>query len=47
MPSSPIMIISGTNRANSNALRISKIILGHYQSAKIPADLGAENNLSY
>src|SRR5215204_3489888 len=36
---SPIMIISGTNRANSNALRISRIILGHYQSAKIAAEL--------
>jgi len=35
----PIMIISGTNRANSNALRISKIVLGHYQSAKIAAEL--------
>ena len=38
MPS-PIMIISGTNRAHSNALRISKIILGHYRDAKIPAEL--------
>src|SRR4051794_28711246 len=38
MPS-PIMIISGTNRAQSNALRISKIILGHYHDAKIPAQL--------
>src|SRR2546423_14288052 len=35
----PIMIISGTNRANSNALRISKIVLGHYQNAKIAAEL--------
>src|SRR5258706_1047468 len=35
----PIMIISGTNRANSNALRISKIVLGHYRNAKIPAEL--------
>ena len=38
MPS-PIMIISGTNRANSNALRISKLILGHYQAGNIPAEL--------
>lgn len=38
MPS-PIMIISGTNRANSNALRVSKIVLGHYQSAKIAAEI--------
>jgi len=38
MPS-PIMIISGTNRANSNALRISKIVLSHYQSAKIAAEI--------
>jgi len=35
----PILIISGTNRAGSNALRISKIVLGHYQNAKIPAEL--------
>src|SRR2546429_8707683 len=35
----PIMIISGTNRANSNALRIAKIVLGHYQNAKIAAEL--------
>jgi len=35
----PIMIISGTNRANSNALRISELILAHYQSANIPVQL--------
>jgi chromate reductase len=39
MSSNPIMIISGTNRASSNALRIARIVLGHYQSAKIPAEL--------
>src|SRR5438093_6755032 len=38
MPS-PIMIISGTNRANSNALRISRIVQSHYQRAKIAAEL--------
>jgi chromate reductase, NAD(P)H dehydrogenase (quinone) len=38
MPS-PIMIISGTNRANSNALRIARIIHGHYQTAKIATEL--------
>ena len=38
MPSS-IMIISGTNRANSNALRIARIVHNHYQSAKIAAEL--------
>ena len=35
----PIMIISGTNRANSNALRIAKIVLAHYQGAKIAAEI--------
>src|SRR5438128_244011 len=35
----PIMVISGTNRANSNGLRISKIVLGHYQNVKIAAEL--------
>jgi len=35
----PIMIISGTNRAHSNALRVSKLILGHYRNANIPAEL--------
>src|SRR5688572_33143268 len=38
MPS-PILIISGTNRANSNALRISRIIHGHYRSANIEAEI--------
>jgi NAD(P)H-dependent FMN reductase len=33
------MIISGTNRANSNALRIARIVEAHYHSAKIAAEL--------
>lgn len=39
MANSPILIISGTNRPDSNALKIAKIVQGHYQRAKIPADL--------
>jgi NAD(P)H-dependent FMN reductase len=34
-----IMVISGTNRPDSNALKVSKIILGHYQTAGTPAEL--------
>jgi NAD(P)H-dependent FMN reductase len=30
MPDRPILIISGTNRPNSNALRIAGILSGHY-----------------
>jgi chromate reductase, NAD(P)H dehydrogenase (quinone) len=35
----PILIISGTNRPNSNALRVATIILSHYETAKIPAEI--------
>lgn len=31
MPSGEILIISGTNRPNANALRISQLLLGHYR----------------
>jgi chromate reductase, NAD(P)H dehydrogenase (quinone) len=38
MPTS-ILIISGTNRPDSSALKISRIIEAHYKTAKIPANL--------
>src|SRR5688572_302694 len=33
MATGPILIISGTNRPESNALRVANIIRGHYQRA--------------
>jgi NAD(P)H-dependent FMN reductase len=36
---SPILIISGTNRPDSNAMRVSRVVHGHYQRAAIPAEL--------
>ena len=35
----PILIISGTNRPNSYALRISNILLEHYRAANVPIEL--------
>jgi chromate reductase, NAD(P)H dehydrogenase (quinone) len=37
--SQPILIISGTNRPGSNALKVARIILGHYRAAGLAADL--------
>ena len=31
MSDRPILIISGTNRPNSHAMKVSRVILGHYQ----------------
>ncbi len=39
MPSGPILIISGTNRPDSNARRIAGVVEGHYRSQNIPAEL--------
>jgi NAD(P)H-dependent FMN reductase len=39
MGSGPILLISGTNRPDSNALKISRLIQGHYQSIKAPVEL--------
>jgi NAD(P)H-dependent FMN reductase len=33
--SAPILIIAGTNRPGSNALRVANVILGHYRAAGI------------
>ncbi len=35
----PILIISGTNRPESHALKISRILLSHYEELKYPAEL--------
>jgi len=39
MPSGPILVISGTNRPNANALRVARVVLGHYQKAGIAAEM--------
>ena len=35
----PILIVSGTNRPGSNALRVSKVLLGHYQRLNVAAEV--------
>ena len=35
----PIMIISGTNRPNSNALRLARIVEAHYRGLQVPVEL--------
>jgi NAD(P)H-dependent FMN reductase len=37
--SKPILIISGTNRPNSNALKVARVVERHYQAAHVPAEL--------
>jgi len=37
--SKPVLIISGTNRPDANALRIANVLLGHYRAAGVAADL--------
>ncbi len=39
MADSNILIISGTNRPNSSALKIAQIVEGHYRAAGIPVSL--------
>ena len=39
MSDGPLCVISGTNRPNSNALRVARLVLGHYQSAGVPVEL--------
>jgi len=39
MSDRPILIISGTNRPDSNAMRIARILAGHYAAASVPAEL--------
>ena len=39
MSKGPILIISGTNRPNSNALKIARTLEAHYQREAMPAEL--------
>jgi NAD(P)H-dependent FMN reductase len=39
MPTAPILIIAGTNRPNSNAARVARILESLYQSAGVTTDL--------
>lgn len=39
MPNGPILIISGTNRPNSNALKVARVLEAHYQRAGATTDL--------
>ncbi|CAN5508484.1 NAD(P)H-dependent oxidoreductase [soil metagenome] len=38
MAKGPILIISGTNRPESNALKVASLVRGHYQRAKVAVD---------
>jgi len=39
MPQGPILIVSGTNRPQANALRVSKLIESHYKTANVPVEI--------
>jgi NAD(P)H-dependent FMN reductase len=39
MPTAPILIIVGTNRPNSNAARVARVLESHYRAAGAPIDL--------
>ena len=39
MPHRPTLIISGTNRPNANALRVARVVAGHYAAANVPAEV--------
>jgi NAD(P)H-dependent FMN reductase len=39
MANGPILIISGTNRPGSNALKVANALLDHYRREQVPADL--------
>jgi NAD(P)H-dependent FMN reductase len=39
MTSRTIMIVAGTNRPDSNALKIARILEGHYRGAEVKTDL--------
>ena len=39
MAKHPILILSGTNRPGSNALKLARIIQGHYQHAEVAAEV--------
>ena len=35
----PILVISGTNRAESNAMKVARMLMEHYRAANVPAEL--------
>jgi chromate reductase, NAD(P)H dehydrogenase (quinone) len=39
MAITPLLIISGTNRPDANALKVAKVLESHYRAAQIPAEL--------
>jgi NAD(P)H-dependent FMN reductase len=39
MPNGPILIISGTNRPDSNALKVARVLEAHYHAAGAATDL--------
>lgn len=39
MPEPTILVISGTNRPDANAMKIARILAGHYRDANIKTDL--------
>jgi NAD(P)H-dependent FMN reductase len=45
MSTGPILVISGTNRPDANALKIARLILSHYKSLNIPAELYSLSDL--
>lgn len=41
MPSAPILVISGTNRPNSNSLKVATALIAHYAKIGVAAELYA------
>jgi chromate reductase, NAD(P)H dehydrogenase (quinone) len=39
MPDRPILVVSGTNRPNSNTLRVARLVAEHYQKQNLAVDL--------
>jgi chromate reductase len=39
MTDRPVLVISGTNRPGSNALKVARVLLGHYQTRNVKAEL--------
>jgi NAD(P)H-dependent FMN reductase len=39
MPNQTILILSGTNRPGSNALRIAEVLKSHYQTNSVPVEI--------
>jgi len=39
MSTGPILIISGTNRPNSNALKVARVLESHYRASNAPVEL--------